>query len=372
MPLKILFIEPFFGGSHRDFAEGLQENTRHKIVLQTMPARFWKWRMRGAALHFMQTVKNPEQFDLVFTSDMLAVADLKALWGALCPPVVVYFHENQLSYPVPKGEAIDFQFGFTNITTALAADGILFNSQFHYDSFFGALPGFIRMMPEFNPLWCVEPLKQKSSVLYPGCRFEDAEGIRAGPSAATHTLDKSPLIIWNHRWEFDKEPETFFEALDRVEKSGIDFELALLGENFQKVPKAFIQAKQRFGSRIVRYGFEPSKERYLKWLESADVVVSTAQQENFGISIVEAIRFGCFPLLPNRLSYPEILPVQFHLQCIYSDIEELVDKLARLLTSRSIPDKSKLQEAMNVYAWKNMIGKYDGYFEQIYERHKNK
>lgn len=327
--------------------------------------------MRGAALHFMQTVKNPEQFDLVFTSDMLAVADLKALWGTLCPPVVVYFHENQLSYPVPKGEAIDFQFGFTNITTALAADGILFNSQFHFDSFFGALPGFIRMMPEFKPIWCVELLKKKSSVLYPGCRFED-DIANPGAAAYTHSIDDPPLIIWNHRWEFDKEPETFFDVLDRVDRKGVDFKLALLGENFQKVPKAFIQAQKRYGSRIVRYGFEPSKERYLKWLESADFVISTAQQENFGISIIEAIRFGCFPLLPNRLSYPEILPAQFHPQCIYSDVEDLVEKLSQLLTSRKVPDKNELQEAMNVYAWKNMIGKYDKYFEQIYEQIKSR
>ena len=77
---RILFLEPFFGGSHRDFAEGLIEHSNHRIDLHTLPARFWKWRLRGAALHFSQLIKNPEQYDGLITCDMLSLSDLKALW----------------------------------------------------------------------------------------------------------------------------------------------------------------------------------------------------------------------------------------------------------------------------------------------------
>ena len=37
--LKILFLEPFFGGSHKDFALGFQAHSRHDIDLVSMPAR---------------------------------------------------------------------------------------------------------------------------------------------------------------------------------------------------------------------------------------------------------------------------------------------------------------------------------------------
>ncbi|MFO7645973.1 MAG: DUF3524 domain-containing protein [Desulfosarcina sp.] len=47
--LKFLCLEPFFGGSHREFAQGWVAHSRHCIDLLTLPARFWKWRMRGAA-----------------------------------------------------------------------------------------------------------------------------------------------------------------------------------------------------------------------------------------------------------------------------------------------------------------------------------
>ncbi|MEJ2730858.1 MAG: DUF3524 domain-containing protein [Deltaproteobacteria bacterium] len=47
-------MESFFGGSHREFAKGLVSHSKHRIDLKTMPARFWKWRMRGAALYFVK------------------------------------------------------------------------------------------------------------------------------------------------------------------------------------------------------------------------------------------------------------------------------------------------------------------------------
>ena len=52
---RFLLLEPFFGGSHREFAEGLIEHSRHAIELRTLPARFWKWRLRGAALYLAGT-----------------------------------------------------------------------------------------------------------------------------------------------------------------------------------------------------------------------------------------------------------------------------------------------------------------------------
>lgn len=149
--MKFLILEPFYGGSHRAFAEGLRAWSRHSFELSGMPARYWKWRMRGAALHFARAIKNPQQFAGLVVSNLMSLADLKALWGAPCPPAMLYFHENQFSYPLGPGEERDFQYGFTDITSALVADRILFNSHTHHRAFFAALPGFLRMMPEFIP-----------------------------------------------------------------------------------------------------------------------------------------------------------------------------------------------------------------------------
>jgi glycosyltransferase involved in cell wall biosynthesis len=391
--MKILFLESFYGGSHKDFADGLLSRSRHRIDLESLPARFWKWRMRGAALHFAHRIPDPSGYDGLLATDLMSVSDLKSLWAGKCPPVLLYFHENQLSYPLPEGESMDYQFGFTDITSALAADRVLFNSRFHRESFLRDLPPFIRRMPEHKPLWVVEEIERKSGVLYPGCSFLHP-GEKSGASSAdvggaekgAAEASTPPLIIWNHRWEFDKDPEAFFAALDAAKSRGHAFRLALLGESFQAVPKAFEAARERYGGWIVRYGYVESKEEYVRWLRRGDVVISTAIQENFGFSVVEAIRYGCRPLLPHRLSYPELLPKRFHADCLYSNREELASKLCRLLAhpreklcgsrlpvrTRSpgagaelCEKRGELSRSMDRFAWENLIAAYDEELERL-------
>ena len=148
---------------------------------------------------------------------------------------------------------------------------------------------------------------------------------------------------------------------DTVLARGLDFQLALLGENFQAVPKAFIRAKGRYGRRIVQYGYVESRESYYTWLKRGTIVVSTATQENFGISVVEAIRHGCIPLLPRRLSYPEIIPQSFHNDFLYRDQGDLIERLASLIRDplRHRERVKRLSREMGRYSWERMIGEYD-------------
>ena len=360
--MKFLFLEPFYGGSHRDFADGWVRHSRHRFDLVTLPARFWKWRMRGAALYFAKKVQAPADYDGLITSSLLSLADLKALWGADCPRALVYFHENQLSYPLPPGETMNYQFGFTNVTTGVVADRVLFNSETHMEAFFGSMPGFIKMMPECRPNWVAAQIREKAAVLYPGCHYP------AGPAnLSAWDLSKPPLIIWNHRWEFDKSPETFFSALESVLARGVEFRLALLGENFQVVPKTFLTARKKFGERIVHYGYETSKEKYRGWLKRGVVTVSTAIQENFGIAIAEAIRHGCYPLVPNNLVYPELIPQEHHDHCLYNSQEELVEMLSTILINAKeyLDKREQLASHMERYSWDLVIERYDRELEEL-------
>ncbi len=354
--LKFLFLEPFFGGSHREFARGLVSHSQHQIDLVTLPARFWKWRMRGAALYFVKKIPSVESYDGLLTTGLMSLSDFKALSKGSCPPTLTYFHETQLTYPLAPGEHMDYQFGFTDMTTALAADRVLFNSRTHHDAFFSHLPGFINMMPEYRPKWLVEKIRARAGILYPGCRFS-ADGIPAADSPR----ESPPLVIWNHRWEFDKNPDQFFAALDTALANGAEFRLALLGENYQAVPKAFVRARRRYGKRIVQYGYVRSREEYIRWLKRGSIVISTARQENFGIAVVEAVRFGCVPLLPAGLAYPEIIPDEFHSEVLYNDTGELAQKLTRVLTHYAGYQalRGKLSTQMGKFAWQNLIGRYD-------------
>jgi glycosyltransferase involved in cell wall biosynthesis len=217
-------------------------------------------------------------------------------------------------------------------------------------------------MPEYRPRWVVDEIRAKAGVLYPGCRFP-AEDL----AVQRVSSELPPLIIWNHRWEFDKNPLDFFDALDAALDDGAEFSLALLGENFQAVPKAFIRARSRYGRRIVQYGYVESRAEYIKWLQRGAIVISTAEQENFGISVVEAIRCGCMPLLPARLAYPEIIPDSFHSRVLFHDKKDLAAKLSLLIKdySKFQDHRSRLSQAMGRFAWENLIDRYDEELEKL-------
>lgn len=360
--MNILFLESFFGGSHRDVAKGFARHSAHKVTILSLPPRFWKWRMRGAALHFAEQVTDISAYDLVFATDMLDLTDFKALAGPACPPVVLYFHENQLSYPLAPGEKRDFHLGFTNIVSARAADLVLFNSGFHRDDFFRAAESLIRKMPDFRPFRILDEIREKTRILYPGCDLPDLDGEgKAGQALVGHSKGDPPLIIWNHRWEYDKDPDAFFRSLARVRDRGADFRLAMMGEQYDTWPESFDRAKKAFSDRISVWGYRESVEEYRSWLDRGDCVVSTAIQENFGISVVEAMARGCFPLLPGRLSYPELIPQALHDQVIYRSEADLADKLMAFLSDPETcaPAVNNLSAHVRQFAWDLCIDDWD-------------
>jgi glycosyltransferase involved in cell wall biosynthesis len=201
----------------------------------------------------------------------------------------------------------------------------------------------------------IQAIADRCAVAYPGCHFPDA------PADIKQPNQSPPLIIWNHRWEHDKNPEAFFKALFQMHLQGIDFQVALLGEDYAQMPEVFKSAHEQLGRRLIQYGRVASRQEYYKWLQRGSVVVSTAKQENFGIAVVEAIYHGCLPLLPNRLSYPEILPETFHSDFLYGNQEELEQKLSTLLTGgdRYQMKRLALSTVMQKYSWEKMIDLYD-------------
>ena len=78
--LRIAAVEPFYGGSHRAFLDGYQRRSRHHIDIYGLPARKWKWRMRGAAIQFAEQLADRlADYDALFASDFLSLADFVGL-----------------------------------------------------------------------------------------------------------------------------------------------------------------------------------------------------------------------------------------------------------------------------------------------------
>ncbi len=301
--MRILALEPYYGGSHKAFLDGWSALSRHDWTVLSLPPYKWKWRMRHAAVTFAEEIRKRlsagANWDLLFCSDMLNLAEFR---GLVCRDLgrlatVIYFHENQLTYPVRVKSERDYQFAMTNLTGALAADAVWFNSAFHRDEFLNALATFLRRMPDHQPLDAIEAIRTKARVYPPGV------------TATPRSPDRKPgplRILWAARWEHDKNPEDFFDAVTILRHRGVAFRLSVIGEQFRDTPPVFAQARQEFADCIDRWGYQANRAEYEAALAQTDVFASTARHEFFGLCAVEAALAGAFPLLPTRLAYPEI------------------------------------------------------------------
>lgn len=95
--------------------------------------------------------------------------------------------------------------------------------------------------------------------------------------------DKKNIVVFPHRLAPEKQPEGF---------------LSLEREYRRRYPEhdvTFIRSKDVCKTKIDYYNL----------LMESKVAVSTAFQETFGIAMLESYNCGCFPVVPDRLSYQE-------------------------------------------------------------------
>jgi len=240
--------------------------------------------------------------EVLFCTDMLNLAEFLGL----CPepirrlPRVVYFHENQLTYPSRADGDRDLHLAYSNITTALAADAVWFNSEYHRREFLAAAREFLRRMPDRRQPELIDRIERNSEIQPPGIS-------RIAPRSEGGREHGPLRIVWVSRWEHDKRPDIFFAALRLLIDRGIDFRVSVLGESYRTSPVCFADSREWLRDRVDHWGYAETRAEYEAILRASDVVVSTAEHEFFGIAILEATSAGCVPLVPRALAYPETL-----------------------------------------------------------------
>jgi glycosyltransferase involved in cell wall biosynthesis len=254
----------------------------------------------------------------------------------------------------------DLHYAWLNLTTALAADAVWWNSAHNQATFAARTADLLAAMPDYRPRFALDLVTAKSRVMPLGLDLSSlAEPtVAAGGGSSQWGPAERPRLIWNHRWEHDKGPAAFVETVDALIGRGVDFEVAILGESFGSVPDAFIGLAERWGPRLVHMGYV-SRSAYAAWLRSGTAVLSTANHEFFGAAVCEAVACGCLPVLPAGLAYDEVMPAGLHGEILYSDPWQRIELLERHLTQPSATLRSTLMEHVQRYDWGRIAPLYD-------------
>lgn len=317
---RVILLNPYSAGSHALWEKGMLESLPKAALIDgqsleltsySLPGRHWKWRMHSASLTLVENMAADGAFDspidAFIVTDMMDVGQFRSALpkGFRDVPLVQYFHENQLTFPSHQGRPPkdwDRHYAFMNVASAMLADAIWFNSEYHRRSFLEAVPAFLKSLPSPKPSGTAERLYEKSEVVPIGIGDDVFDAPRGFVSAFE---PGPPVVVWNHRWEYDKGPDGFFEVLNAVKSDGQDFRLAVLGQSFENSPMVFDAMSDSLGDSIVHWGHVPDRATYLHLLRSCDVALVTAHHDFFGISVLESAAVGLDIVAPNELAYPE-------------------------------------------------------------------
>ncbi|CAA0088072.1 Glycogen synthase [Halioglobus japonicus] len=334
----------------------------------TLPPRHFSWRVRGNALFWSMVERDTleEDYDLLIATSMVDLATLRGLVPALARvPSVLYFHENQFAYPQNSHQHNLVEAQVTSIYSALAAEKIVFNSHYNHDTFMAGCSALLQKLPDFVPPSVVPQLAATASVLPVPLDDKCFEHIEPAWPGRAEEGDKRPLrLLWVGRFEHDKGPEGLRHILRQLEEQELDYELAMVGQQFRQTPRVFSEIQATFAHRLAHYGFLESPARYRALLQAADVVLSTAIHEFQGLAVMEAVAAGALPVVPNRLVYPQMYCADYCYTSCPDDPQREAGSAAALITALAgdLPERPARAPDMTIYSVNQLAPRYEAVF----------
>lgn len=304
--MRILLLSAYDAHSHRRWRQGLVAAFPewHWTVL-TLPPRFFSWRVRGNSLTWAYAERETleQSYDVLIATSMTDLSALKGLVPALAAvPALVYCHENQFAYP-DRHDRQDVETKMTSLYSLLAADRVVFNSDWNRQSFLDGARALLQLMPDAVPDGVVDSIAEKSCLL--PVPLEESWFDRRNMTAGN---DGPFTIVWNHRWEYDKAPERMFNALLELHNAGLNFRVHVIGQQFREQPPVFAAMYPRLKDHVGAWGMVAADADYRQLLRQSHVVLTTALHEFQGLAVLEAVASGCIPVVPDRLAYREFIP----------------------------------------------------------------
>ena len=302
MPASIKVISAYHAQSHDHWYKELQ-TLPYNWSLHSLSPRYFSWRIRGNPLSYFDELTKMSDCDLLLCTSMVDLATIKGLDKRVSElPCLLYFHENQFAYPINQQQGI-LEAQITSLYSAISADSIAFNSEYNRLSFFQGADKFLKKMPDHKPKNLLKSLENKSQVIH--------VPIPCSTDKPDISITEPIKIVWNHRWEYDKNPELLEAFLSEMTNRKMPFKISIVGQQFRKKPEIFERIKTKFEENIEAWGFVDKRQNYEAVLDESHFVLSTADHDFQGISMLEAVARGCIPIAPKDLAYPEFFDEPF-------------------------------------------------------------
>jgi glycosyltransferase involved in cell wall biosynthesis len=359
--MRVLLLSAYDAHSHCRWRKGLVAAFPDwEWTVLALPPRHFSWRVRGNSLSWAFSERKilEQVYDVLIATSMTDLSALKGMVPSLAAvPSLLYCHENQFAYPLRHQKPVHIEPKFTSLYAMLAADRVVFNSEYNRRTLLAGVQELLKKMPDEVPPGVAESIAGKSCTLPVPLEahwFEE--------DVVSRTRDIPFTIVWNHRWEFDKAPERMLGALLRLHHAGVDFRVHVIGQQFREQPSVFEEMYPLLKEHIGEWGMIQSDIDYKKVLQRSHVVLTTALHEFQGLAVLEASASGCIPLVPDRLAYPEFIPDEYRYPSFPDDPERESDAIAgQLQTLCEGYQRGALPGAPDVQglSWSRLVPAYE-------------
>ncbi|UTF60832.1 DUF3524 domain-containing protein [Gilvimarinus sp. DA14] len=361
--MRVLVISGYDAASHKRWRQGLEVALPDIAFTHiALPPRYFSWRIRGNSLSLATLYRDSleAQYDVLLVTSMVDLSSLRGMVPALAGlPTLVYFHENQFAYPPNENQTPSVEPQIVTLYAAVCADRVVFNTEFNRSSFLFGVKQLMAKLPDLVPQGLELELAKKSRVIPVPLETELYHDKVGGQN-------EKPQMVWNHRWEYDKNPDLLLAALKLLQKhygGHLPFTLHVVGQRFRTAPPAFAKIKlllQETGA-LGQWGYMEDLAGYRALLQSCQWVLSTADHDFQGLSVLEAVAAGCVPVLPRRQVYPEFFDLDYCYNVtgdLNTDARSLADKL--LVQLQQTADGNPLRHAPDVsdLSWSRLAPVY--------------
>ena len=364
--LRILALEPYYGGSHRAVLDGLVKRIDADWTLLTLPARKWKWRMRGAAITMARagaraggsaaassrargrsTSSSHRRSSTSRSFGDWRVANLGRSGDRLLP-------REPARLPQPAHRRVGLPVPADQHHHARCRRGLRLQHAWNLEQFVAAIPGFFREFPDQHPGVSPSASPRSRRVIAPP--FDPAAFDAAPPHSGPRCRDRlAPpmgarqeprgVLLGGHaRWPARGSTS---RSWSRVRASA-------------RPTGSCAMLPRRSGVGSCTAPSRQPRGRYAALLASADVAVSTADERVLRAGDGRGVLLPARrPLVPDRLAYPEIYaPIHR-----YDGADELVARLRGLVLHR--PEPLAARALAERFTFERLAPAYEACFAEV-------